>query len=88
SKDGHPIICHDANLKRVCGKEGYIPDLSLKEIKEAYRLLDGQEVPTLEEALFLNGERVPQVIELKVDDGNQKELVKVVLKTLENIKNK
>ena len=88
SKDGHPIICHDANLKRVCGKEGYIPGLSLKEIKESYRLFDGQEVPTLEEALSLNGERVPQVVELKVDDGNQKELVKVVLKTLESIKNK
>ena len=88
SKDGKLVVCHDANLKRVCGKDGFIPSLTVEEIKRDYRLLDGQEVPTLEEVLTLNQERVPHVIELKVDDGNHKALAKRFLEEIKDVKDK
>ncbi len=66
TKDGELIVCHDENLVRTTGKEGIIEDLTLKEIKENYRLLDGGEIPTLLEVFELNNEKVPMVIELKV----------------------
>lgn len=88
SKDGKLVVCHDSNLKRVSGREGYIPDLTLEEIKREYRLLDGQEVPTLEEVLSLNEENVPMVVELKVDKSNGDALAKTVLSALSQIKDK
>ena len=47
TKDGELVVCHDENLVRTTGKDGIIEDLTLKEIKENYRLLDGGEIPTL-----------------------------------------
>ena len=74
TKDNELVVCHDENLKRTTGKEGIIEDLTLKEIKDNYRLLDGGEIPTLQEVFDLNKERVPMVIELKVFRKNYKEL--------------
>lgn len=88
TKDNELIVCHDEDLKRTTGKEGIIEDLTLKEIKDNYRLLDGGEVPTFEEVLKLNNERVPMVIELKVFRKNYKELAKRVIPTLRTIKDK
>ena len=88
SKDGRLIVCHDSDLERVTGKPGLIPNLTLKEIKENYRLKDGQEVPTIEEVFELNKETSPIVLELKVDDGNDEAISKAALEALSNIKDK
>lgn len=88
TKDNELVICHDENLKRTTGKEGIIEDLSLKEIKDNYRLLDGGEIPTLEEVLLLNKEKVPMAIELKVFRRNYKPLTERFKKTLHLIKDK
>lgn len=72
--DGELVVCHDENLVRTTGKEGIIEDLTLKEIKKNYRLLDGGEIPTLKEVFDLNQEKVPMVIELKVFRKNYKPL--------------
>ena len=74
TKDGELVVCHDENLVRTTGKEGIIEDLTLKEIKDNYRLLDGGEIPTLKEVFDLNQEKVPMVIELKVFRKNYKPL--------------
>ena len=74
TKDNELIVCHDENLVRTTGKEGIIEDLTLKEIKENYRLHDGGEIPTLQEVIDLNNNRVPMVIELKVFRKNYKPL--------------
>ena len=76
TKDNELVICHDENLVRTTGKEGVIEDLTLKEIKQNYRLLDGGEIPTLQEVIDLNHGRVPMVIELKVFRKNYKPLAK------------
>lgn len=88
TKDGELVVCHDENLKRTTGKDGIIEDLTLKEIKDNYRLLDGGEIPTLQEVFDLNKERVPMVIELKVFRKNYKELAEKAKKAFHNIKDK
>lgn len=89
TKDKQLVVCHDENLVRTTGKEGIIEDLTLKEIKDNYRLLDGGEIPTLKEVFDLNNEKVPMVIELKVFRKNYKELAEECKKSFkENIKDK
>ena len=88
TKDNELVVCHDENLKRTTGKEGIIEDLTLKEIKDNYRLLDGGEIPTLQEVFDLNKERVPMVIELKVFRKNYKPLAKAAKEAFKQIKDK
>ena len=76
TKDNELVVCHDENLKRTTGKEGIIEDLTLKEIKDNYHLLDGGDIPTLQEVIDFNHNRVPMVIELKVFRKNYKEIAK------------
>lgn len=80
--DGQLIVCHDDDLVRTTGKKGVIEELTLKEIKEGYRLLDGEEVPTFKELLDLNHEQSPMVVELKVHKKNYKPLAKAAMKVL------
>jgi glycerophosphoryl diester phosphodiesterase len=86
--DNELIVCHDSELKRTTGKEGIIEHLSLKEIKNNYKLLDGEDVPTLKEVFALDHEKVPIVVELKVYEKNYKALAKETLKELKLIKDK
>ena len=87
TKDNQLVVCHDEDLKRTTGKEGIIEDLTLEEIKK-YRLLDGGVIPTLQEVLDLNQEKVPMVIELKVFRKNYKPLAKKAIEELKQIKDK
>ena len=88
TKDNELVVCHDEELKRTTGKEGIIEDLTLDEIKENYQLLDGGEIPTLQQVLDLNQERVPMVIELKVFRKNYKPLAARFKEYLPQIKDK
>lgn len=88
TKDGHLLVCHDSELKRTTGKEGIIEEMDLGYIKQNYKLLDGEEVPSLLEVLAANDEQVPIVIELKPYKGNQKLLAKALVNELSFIKDK
>ncbi|MCR5491039.1 MAG: hypothetical protein K6F32_02790 [Bacilli bacterium] len=88
TKDGELLVCHDDDLVRTTGKSGIIEELTLAEIKENYRLLDGEEVPSFQEVLDLNQERVPIVVELKVHAKNYKPLAKKAVEVLRQIKDK
>ena len=88
TKDNELVVCHDENLVRTTGKDGIIEDLTLKEIKEIYHLLDGGEIPTLQEVLDLNKEKVPMVIEMKVFRKNYKPLAAKTKEMLRQIKDK
>ena len=88
TKDKQLLVCHDEDLKRTTGKEGIIEDLTLKEIRDNYKLLDGGEIPTLQEVFDLNKERVPMVIELKVFRKNYKELAAKSIEMFKQIKDK
>ncbi len=90
TKDEKLIVSHDASLKRTTGKEGIIEELTLEEIKSNYHLLDGSEVPTLEEVFELTKENVPIVVELKpyTKAKNYKVLALKVMNALKEIKDK
>ena len=87
TKDNELIVCHDSNLLRTTGKEGIIELLTLKEIKDSYRLLDGGEIPALQEVLDLNKEKVIIFIELKTYENNWKNLARKAKEALKQIKN-
>jgi Glycerophosphoryl diester phosphodiesterase len=88
TKDNKLLVCHDSDLLRTTGKKGIIEELTLKEIKEHYCLLDGEEVPTFKELLELINEQVPMVVELKAYKKNYFKLAKRLKKELANIHDK
>ena len=64
SKDGHPIVIHDAEVSRTTNHKGQISNMTLKQIKK----LDagkGEQIPTLTEVVDLARDRVKLYIELK-----------------------
>ncbi len=85
TKDGELVVCHDSELARTTGKKGIIEELTLKEIKENYTLLDGGEIPTFQEVLDLNQEKEVIVVELKVYQNNWYRLAKAAKKILRQI---
>jgi glycerophosphoryl diester phosphodiesterase len=64
SKDGLPVIIHDASLERTTNGTGYVRDKTLLELKE----LDagqGERIPTLQEAIDFARGKCGLYIELK-----------------------
>lgn len=86
TKDNRLVVIHDSETKRVTGKDGIIEEMTLEEIKNGYRLLDGEEIPTLEEVLDLTNEQVPIVVELKAYQNNNRKLAKQAQIELSKIK--
>ncbi len=77
TKDGHLVVCHDADLTRVADDSRKIADLTLKHLQKI-PLLSGAHVPTLEEALELIGSK-PVYIEIK-EVGSVDPLLEVLKK--------
>ncbi len=67
SKDNIPVVFHDKTLKRMCGKEGYVWDYTLEELKKLTLKDSGERIPTFEEVLKLIDGKVPLIIEYKMD---------------------
>ncbi|MDO5476722.1 MAG: glycerophosphoryl diester phosphodiesterase membrane domain-containing protein [Eubacteriales bacterium] len=63
TKDGFYVLNHDDNFKRTTGEKRKPSEMTLEEIKELS--VDGQPVPTLEEALLAGKGRGVLFIELK-----------------------
>lgn len=67
SKDGIPVVFHDAALKRMCGAEGNVWDYTWQEL-EQFSLLDSDHrIPKFAEVLKLVDGRTPMIVELKVE---------------------
>ena len=82
TKDNELVVIHDEELKRLTGKEGIVEHLTLKELQEKYKLLDGQKIPSFVEVLDLVHEQVPCLVELKVYEKNYKALSKRFLEVI------
>ncbi len=65
TKDGQVVVFHDDTLRRMCGVDGKIEDLTLAQIKELRLLGTEHTIPTLEECLQTVAGRVPLLIEFK-----------------------
>lgn len=81
--DGKLAVVHDSSLKRVCGVDVLVEDLTAEQLID-YPLLggDGAYIPLLEDvlALFTNG--TPLLIELKVERDNAVALTDAVMAVL------
>lgn len=65
TRDGELAVFHDGDLKRACGLEGIIEDLSWDELK-GLKLFGTQfGMPLLSQVLETMGENCPVIIELK-----------------------
>ena len=65
SRDGVAVVFHDDTLKRMCGVDKKVSELTLDELK-ALRLADTDEcIPTFREVLDAVAGRAPMIIELK-----------------------
>lgn len=50
TKDGHAVLLHDSDLRRVAGIDALVSDLTLEQLR-AIRLSNGASIPTLFDAL-------------------------------------
>lgn len=82
--DGNLAVVHDSNLKRVCGVDVVIEDLTQEDLKR-YPLLGSDEtIPLFEQVLDIFENRKPLVVELKVARGNANALTDAVMKRLQD----
>lgn len=82
--DGRLAVVHDSDLSRVCGKKVYIEDLKAADLKD-YPLQGTKErIPLLEDVLDVFEDRMPLVVELKVERGNANVLTDAVMAMLKD----
>ncbi len=85
TKDKVPIIMHDYDIKRACGIDAEVSDLTYQQLKN-YKLFNTNEkIPSLSEALSCIDGKVPIFIELKIP-WHPKETCEAVSKELEGYK--
>ena len=83
SRDGRVVVIHDESLRRTCGVDRKVGDLTAEELKR-YRLEGTMEqIPLLEEVLPIFVGTTPLLIELKVDHGNAAALSRAVMEVLD-----
>lgn len=64
TKDDHPVVFHDDTLKRLCGRDRAIREMTWKELQQV-QLPDGRGIPALDDVLQLVCGRVPLIVEIK-----------------------
>ncbi len=83
SKDKRLVVIHDSDLKRLCGVEGKVEELEWAQLKELRLQGTEERIPLLEEVLPLFAGKTPLIIEVKVENGNYKELCYKLCQMLE-----
>lgn len=63
--DGVAMVFHDADLKRLAGRDGLIANLAAAELAATQLSVGGEAIPTLGEVLELVAGRAPILIEIK-----------------------
>ncbi|MGC8496277.1 MAG: glycerophosphodiester phosphodiesterase [Candidatus Micrarchaeia archaeon] len=82
TKDGRLVVFHNEKLDKLTGAKGYVKDFTLREIKGLS--IDGEKIPTLEEALeFIHknvGKKLEKVlIEIK-EPGTESAIIDEIKK--------
>ena len=70
TKDNIPVVFHDANLKRMCGDERKVCDLTFEELQQFTLLETGEKIPKFEDVLNTVGGKVPLIIEWKLETSD------------------
>lgn len=69
SRDGEVFVFHDNDLKRMCGADSKVEELTLAELKEFRLAGTGERIISLRELLGLVGGAVPLMIEFKSESA-------------------
>ena len=83
TKDKKLAVIHDSGLRRTCGIDLNIEDITLQEAQVYFLEKSEEIIPAFEEVLGLVSGKVPLIIEIKSADGNHKELTDAVMYALE-----
>ncbi len=67
SKDGIPVVFHDATLKRMCGVDGKVWEYTLEELQQMKLASSNETIPTFADVLETVAGKVPLIIEYKLD---------------------
>ncbi|MBR5798811.1 MAG: glycerophosphodiester phosphodiesterase, partial [Lachnospiraceae bacterium] len=67
TKDMVPVVFHDKNLTRMCGRPELVSDLTYAQLKDITLAESTETIPLFEEVLKMVKGRVPLIIEYKVD---------------------
>lgn len=84
SKDGVPVVMHDATTKRMTGVNLKVSDLNVQQLKEL-TISGTEKIPTLEEALSLVMDRMIVDIELKAPGGEVNGIEKAVYDVIKKL---
>lgn len=69
--DGRLVVFHDETLRRVCGVEGRLCDMTYDQLRAA-PLPDGSAIPLFADVLALVNGRVPLIVEIKHHGGAER----------------
>lgn len=83
TKDNVIIVFHDMNLKRMCGVDKYISDMTYDEIRKFSLLSTKEKIPTFREVLELTNGSV--LLDIEIKKTNRVEFV--CDKILDDLKN-
>ncbi|WMJ86006.1 glycerophosphodiester phosphodiesterase family protein [Anaerocolumna sp. MB42-C2] len=67
SKDKIPVVFHDFNLKRVCGVNKKVRDLTFAELQELTLYDSKEQIPSFQSVLDMVNGQVPLIVEFKVE---------------------
>ena len=68
TSDGIPVVFHDRDLKRMCGKDILLSSVAFDDLHSYFLEGSSEEIPSLAQVLdFIDG-RIPVLIELKGED--------------------
>jgi len=65
TRDGIPVVFHDASLQRVCGVEGQVSDYTFEELQRFSLFGTEERIPRFADFLALVDGQVPIIVEIK-----------------------
>ena len=74
SKDGEVVVIHDDDLRRACGVDRPVGELTLKELKELRLFGTDHPIPLFSDVLALVNGSAPLIVELKTQGIRNEEL--------------
>lgn len=83
TRDGRLVVFHDDTLKRMCGYQRTVEDMTYEELKKYPLLNTSEHIPLFEEVLSEVDGHVPLLIELKIPGRS----IKICEKTYNILKN-
>lgn len=71
SRDGEVVVFHDDDLKRVCGLDKRVDELTFAELRELRLCGTDERIPLFSEVLHVVAGRTPLIVELKNGRSNR-----------------